>query len=1219
MRDCIGPWRPGAALPPLHTFRPDTNFVVCAAAGSGKTTALVGRMVSLIRTGAPVGDLVAITFTKKAAAEMQGRFYEELHAARVAATDPTEARRLGRALQDLAQCFIGTIHAFCARLLRGRSERIGIPRDFTPGLEDREKRELREQFWQRYLQTVWDERPERMEELLGAGVNLGELEGFFGDLVRVPELEVYTDGPEAPPRLDGALREAEAFLGEWGGFIPASRPEKGPDKAMTALQDGQAMLRYLDMDEQVHQVKLLKTLAGAVRSGGKKGRVTLNRWPDKDRAKTLRDNALPEFVSETVQPALRRWKSYVHRLIAAFAHEAVDAFRMARWGQGQLTFHDLLLAARDLLRDHPDARAALGAQYPRLLVDEFQDTDPVQAEVLFYLTHEGESSKGESSKKDASKKDASKGDASQENASHEADPSHEETTHRGHAAPDRWDACTPGPGRLFIVGDDKQSIYGFREADIDLFDTVRRKIDDQPHGEAVTLQTNFRSLSGICDWCDGAFSELFDADGRLARSATSKGAQAGEGQAGEGQAGEGQAGEGQVVQADYVSFEARHPTPAGWAPVRELVVPYVKGASTSRKIARRNAKQIAGLIRRACEEGGAPLGGQDDALQGVPGDFMILTRDTTRLSIFAEALAEANVPYTLAGGKDASQSEELRGLVDLLASVYRPDDPVARVAYLRGPLVGLSDEELYRFKKAGGELGESYELRPAVMNALEGGLAARLEAAYGHLQTAEALLKERRPAAAIETLAEQLGLVPRALQDAAQGSLKAGRLLRVLEEARHLDGQGAHWGEILEELERLLNGELTLDGMTLETGQKGKSKKNGESEQKGEGPALGGVQLLNAHKAKGLEANVVFLADPYSSSYPRDPERYVRRRAGEVVQPVFVDKGPYHTEMKYGPAAWKTRFKDAAKRAQRAEEHRLQYVAATRAKRLLVVSRYEKKDDAGYWADLYDYLGAEDIPTLEISASEISAPGVPASGVPVSGVPTSDLPAPDLEGRRACREALWEAASTPAYALETVTSGPGEAEVWSSEEGYGRSFGSAVHAALEILHRHEMLRRQSPELNIDRDWLVPILQAHIDALTEQKTQRAHEMLMGWTRGALYAELTAADRVLAEVPVAAFDPQGDEKPESERQLVRGVIDLAFRAAEGWTLVDFKTDQIASADADEAGKDRLDALTERYAPQVRAYASYWSRHAGEDIHRAGLWFTDANRWASVALER
>jgi ATP-dependent exoDNAse (exonuclease V) beta subunit (contains helicase and exonuclease domains) len=202
VRRRIGPWQEDD-VPTLSAFEPDTNFFVRAAAGSGKTTALVARMVALVRSGVPVEDLTAITFTRKAAGEMSKRFYEELRRAQTALpAEGPQRRRVTAALRDAQQAFIGTIHAFCARLLRERPIAADLPPGFVAGLEDREERELRDRAWQDYLQTVRADRPARMEALTSLGLEPEDLDAYFEQLCEHPELDPYVNAPDTVPDPD---------------------------------------------------------------------------------------------------------------------------------------------------------------------------------------------------------------------------------------------------------------------------------------------------------------------------------------------------------------------------------------------------------------------------------------------------------------------------------------------------------------------------------------------------------------------------------------------------------------------------------------------------------------------------------------------------------------------------------------------------------------------------------------------------------------------------------------------------------------------------------------------------------------------------------------------------------------------------------------------------------------------------------------------------------
>jgi len=1109
-RDRIGPWRPSAPAP-LDTFEHDTNFVVRAAAGSGKTTALVGRMLALVRAGTPVEHIAAITFTKKAAGEMQARFYEELMQAQSQTESGSEeAQRIQAALDQLPNCFIGTIHSFCQELLRTQPEAAGVAKGFTTLDEDRDKEELRDRFWQRYLDRAWKERRDQVDALIDIGVEVSDLTLFFGKLADKPDLDLFTDGASEHSGLDSAAEEVLAFYEKWKPYAP---DESNSCSTAQAFKEAERYLVARDISFGASQAEFLDIFSGLTKDDTRKGTdtevrgdVTLKHWGEhKPIAKQLDNELLAPLVTEVVDPALRAWNAFVHHQVVEFVQPAVKAYQQHRWANGQLTFSDLLVAARNLLRDNPDVRERFHATYRHVLVDEFQDTDPLQAEVLFYLTGRN---------------------------THERD----------------WRRCDPRPGSLFIVGDDKQSIYGFRQADMAIFNEVAGLIDDQDCGDTADLVTNFRSAERICKWCDDAFGHLFENDRAQAPDS----------------------------QAEYVGFEAQRKVPDNWSPVQQLTIPKVKGSYPG-PIARHDAAEIAQYIHTAIERD-EPLMTDDEGevlIAGTPGDFMILTRNTKRLSIYAEALAERGIPYTVAGGKDAGVSEELQGLVDLLACVLRPDDPVARVAYLRGPLVGLSDDALYLLKKAH-ESAEpsrnafndaSLAVPGPVASKLDADLANRLQAAYALLTEARHRLATERPAAAIHQIVEQAGLFARALHHAGEASLRAGRLYRLLDEVRHLDGQGLHWSEILDELEDILHGERELDGMTLETGQRDS------------------VRLLNVHKAKGLQANVVFLADPYDRYYNPSPTAYVHQsdEGKELVQPVC----DYNANIKYAPADWDQQFEAMAERDDYAEEHRLQYVAATRPKRLLVVSRYAGNESNGFWADLYPFLDAVDAPELTLPSD---APVTPSEEPPVSWQP-------DLSAASSRRAQAIAAGSHPRYREEHVTDGVEVGEQTIDHGGHGEDFGTAVHELFELVNDAQDGAVAS------LDVIKQVLQRRTGAAPAERARRVHQMIEAWTSSNLWDLLCASNEVQTEIPIATFS-NGEEAV-----LQRGVIDLVFRGPDGWTIVDFKTNRID-------GDDDIQQYLSQYGPQLQAYTAAWAGQTGSQVQAAGLWFTDAGgTWAPI----
>ncbi len=1108
VRQRIGPWEEDG-IPDLSTFEPDTNFFVRAAAGSGKTTALVARMVALVRSGVAVDDLTAITFTRKAAGEMSKRFYEELRRTEAALPEGHPQRtRVRRALRDTQKTFIGTVHAFCARLLRERPIAADLPPSFAAGLEDRQERELRERAWQRYLRTVRADRPERIEALTALGVEPDNLEYYFERLCTHPELEPYVDAPDTVPDLTQAVAEARERLAAWQARRPETLPE-GRDDVMAAFDKAEKMLAHTDLEAPAQQASFLELFADV--SDEDSADVTLKCWrgPQTDSydwARTLRDEHLPALVREVVQPALRQWRAYVHREVVSFVQPAVEVFAELRREEGRLTFHDLLLRTRDLLRDHPGLREAVQQRHPRLLVDEFQDTDPLQAEILFYLTSR--------------------------------DPT-EKT----------WTECRPTPGSLFIVGDDKQSIYRFRRADMEVFESVGRLIEDTG-GEAVTLTKNFRSLDVICDWCDEAFGAIFD-DPELVD-----------------------------LQAPYTPFDPQRTTDGSAVGLRRIDIDKVRGNWGS-DIAEADAARIAQFIQGACDGALGTTFYRPDEDAVFPGgadysDVLLLTRTKSRLSVYAEAFAERGIPYTITGSEDLGDALELKTLVDLLTCALRPDDAVACVAYLKGPLVGASDDALYRFARAGGTFDRMHEPIPAsVREALGAEPEARFVEAFEHLRTARRALRETRPSVALEQIVDDLGVLAGAAHpaDATEASLRAGHVLRTITYVQSLAAQGLSWAEVLDELQRVVDGEEDVDGMTLETGSED------------------AVRIMNVHQAKGLEAPVVFLADPYSRGSGPPVRRHLRRDAGELVAPIVQGSG-YRSRVTHPPLGWaeatgeqEEAFRAREERHEAAEERRLLYVAATRAQKLLVVSTYPDKPNDGPWAPLYPHLDAADVPALE-------APELDGSEE------EERAPAPRLEEQRAERDARIRRGAQPSYRDETVTGAktgrPGDAlHPDSHRDGYGDAFGSALHVLLEqcVQARHE-----DPSLS-DAVVKAVLRQEGAEADREQ-VRRAVSMLERFRNSPIWDALGHADRVYTEYPLA-HTTTGDSVP----VVRRGIIDLAYRREGAWRLVDYKSDRVAEGAPEALPADHL------YAQQIRTYAEGWTSVLGEPVGRAGLWFADA----------
>jgi len=406
----------------------DATLVVEAAAGTGKTTALVSRIVAVIASGrGTLAHIAAVTFTEKAAGELKLRLRAEIERARNDSSQGEEPRaRLSGALRELEQASIGTIHSFCADLLRERPVQARVDPMFEVAAEDTADAILELAF------SRWFE---------GALANPGE---GMRRLLRRRE-SVSRDGPRAIAR-----RTAEELLA-WRDFTARWEPQGFErDREIDAIVAEIAALANLARDGEVGDwlAKSLEEIARpvleAMRLEAVRGRdydaleavlLTLGggrRWDWKGFGGGMGGIEREEIFRRRagLRERLLRMRRDAGANLAPLLREElwpiVEIYDGIKRREGQLDFLDLLLVARDLVRDNAGVRAELQKRFTHIFIDEFQDTDPLQAEILLLL-------------------------AADDPATHD------------------WRAARPIPGKLFIVGDPKQSIYRFRRADVALY------------------------------------------------------------------------------------------------------------------------------------------------------------------------------------------------------------------------------------------------------------------------------------------------------------------------------------------------------------------------------------------------------------------------------------------------------------------------------------------------------------------------------------------------------------------------------------------------------------------------------------------------------------------------------------------------------------------------------------------------------------------------------
>ncbi|MCI0433611.1 MAG: UvrD-helicase domain-containing protein [Gemmatimonadetes bacterium] len=1087
----------------------ETSLLVEAGAGAGKTTEMVNRMIALVRTGrAKPEAIAAVTFTRKAAAELREKFQTALETQLRRARHDEDDEAIARfddALRDIDRAFIGTIHSFCARLLRDRALDVGLDPGFHEAFAIEQTR-LRREFFTTHIERLAAQGDAGLAELAAVGLRPQQLRDLFDALTEHADVEF--PAPHAPRPDPAAARAAlERLLDEAVAAMPAREPEDGWDnlqRVIRRLQFHRSVVGWTD------DVRFLHALAESLAAVP---RATFRRWGAgpgaRDMAKLIqerfRDYAGPEGEGGRV---LREWWAHRYPFALWFALRAARAFEAERLRTGALSFQDLLLNAARLLRESRGARNELGERFRYLLVDEFQDTDPIQAEVLLLLASEPEDREG---------------------------------------TPPDWRKAVPRPGALFVVGDPKQSIYRFRRADMTIYAQVKRRFGE--FGGIVELVANFRSGPPIEALVNRAFQNRFPAD----------------------------ATEHQAAFAPLRVRRGLEPRDTvGW-----YTVPVGGRKPKREEIAAHDAQQVASWIARRI-----------NAREREAGDFLVLTRGKKDLLVYAREIEARNLPVQVTGAR-VSLEHELSELRLILATLADPGDATLTLAALVGLFFGLDWEQLAEHVLD--RRGRIDFMHPPDT------VQTDVEQALVTLHELWNLARNGPADLVVAEIIDRFGLLPFAAAGEL-GESRAGALLYVLETVRSAALQG----------DASLRG--ALDALDAALGA-----------DEAEAPLQPGrrnvVRVMNLHQAKGLESPVVILAEPAGEWRPAPHLRVTRPEQGPALGWIVIAerRWTWRDTVLARPLDWEQH--GAIERDfDEAEQDRLLYVAATRAKQELIVAHHEEAKKSP-WGPLYPYLEVG-FPRFDLDTDAVperarlqrAAADITAEAERIA-THRSALAEPSYRAdavtrrARAITDALYGARAPIAGDLDSTAAAidradPGDigSTVLSMDaEEAALEWGRRIHGALEAAargadaaalraHCRVLLGDSVPpaeaEATIDR------LTAAVAAVTRSETwtraQRAHTRLVETPfaiamPNQVYGELTG----LPNDGVARLE------------VIEGVIDLAFREDTGWTMVDWKSDV--------EGRDVERARLAKYRAQVDLYASCWTRITGEPVVRRILFFT------------
>ena len=828
----------------------DVNVVVTAGAGTGKTTLLIDRLTHLLlrpRYRVALNQIVALTFTNKAAGEMKWRLRQRLlrmqelgregsnraepstYEDRVirdfqtvyGLTGQEVAAMAEQTLSDVERAHIETIHGFAAYLLRLFPVEAGV----DPSFQEDDGTQFEAHFqreWALWLDHELERRGPHREtwRAILDLVSLDDLQAFARALMDEFVPSASLANMQSAATVPDAVRTWISGLIETGRRLRKAHPKE--QKLETMLDDAIAHLEEIIRGgrlEKVGEPLPPQPIPAKTKS-----------WADEEYEQARTILKVAQASRNPIPEPLREFLG----ILLPFVEECQHAFLRAGW----VSFNGLLAKARDLLRDSPRVRREIKHQFHAILVDEFQDTDPVQYELILYLA--------EDSKREAR----------------------------------TWSQVQLEPGKLFIVGDPKQSIYAFRRADIEAYDSVIHDLvlGRASAGEHLTLRSNFRSHAGVLEpvnaWCRQWFP-----------NEAVKGVQ--------------------PRYDDLVPVESESGLSSDEGAQVRLVrslEDVVDAEAASRVEAQELARWLAEDVfdrQRVCVNG--------ESMPIQPRHVAMLFRTLTNLRVYVEAFRQFGIPYVTEGEKHFFERQEIVDCVNLLRLLADPYDRVALAGVLRSPLGGCSDDVVAQLLRTG-HLDDWHRKAlppdaPPIFPVLQG-----LRGEVTRLPVADALDRILRNTPFIELLAASMDG-----EQAVANVLK----LREIAEAFAMQSGSGFLGVVDKLTQWVYDPPHEAERSLI------------DDEPDVLSSSSGAVRLMSIHKAKGLEFPVVILAGLHRGADPKGKSIWVDH--DWLTDCPGMRLGSYYS---LGGIYLETKM-DAR---QRAERIRLLYVAMTRAQRRLVLS-----------------------------------------------------------------------------------------------------------------------------------------------------------------------------------------------------------------------------------------------------------------------------------------
>ena len=773
------------------------TLALLSGAGCGKTFVLARRFTELLTTSthaAPLGRIVALTFTDKAAAEMAQRVRGMLGEFASAAPASKKAKLLAW-LDEIDEARIMTIHGFCANLLRTYAVQAGIDPEFHVFPDELAAAVMRDQAAEQACLAAIQEHSTETGELV---MQMG-FDGLLGEVTALLTCrsawrrEEYADPAQILDRWRRLADEQRAAA--WRRLDADSALRTAVQElAAVPCRDTSDKL-YIHRQSQLEVARELLDIAAGrtpemfARLNDKMGNSgSAKAWGNKETVQAVRQQVkrLVEGLDEyavfarqigAIDEEAAKWL----RALTTLAGKADSLYTAAKRSAGMLDFDDLLLHARSLLETNPTVRAAVSSQIDQLLLDEGQDTDALGMDLLTRAISPGP----------------------------------------GVPSPDRLPE-----GRLFVVGDAKQSIYRFRGAQVEVFQNL---CDQFGPARQESLDTSFRTHAAGVAFANHLFERLMADDYRPIRAHRPFAASAQRG----------------------ASVEILLARTTGESPIESAAE-----ATTAQ------AAAVAGRIRRILDDRQKLVwdraAGSWRAVE--PRDIAVLFARMTQSLHYERELSRAGVPYYVIAGTGFYQQQEVRDVLSALACIDNPHDDIAFFGALRSGLFGLDDNVLMHVAETC-RCPYLPTLADHPLSALDAHGNERLRQAVELLWN----LHRRKDATGIATVLEEL-LEATAFEAVLLGQFQGRRMLgnvrRLVDHARSADASAMTMADFVRQL-----GQRIIDDSRSE-----QAAVAGEEENV--------VRIMTIHKAKGLEFPMVILPDLNAADTFQPGKNPAARRLG---------------------------------------------------------------------------------------------------------------------------------------------------------------------------------------------------------------------------------------------------------------------------------------------------------------------------------------------------